>query len=304
MAGNSEETAGQAAAARPRERRLPRLGELRNGIALRLLLLVLLFSGAVTLVLTAFQLYLDYRYDVGAIERRLAEVEQGYLDSLAESLWQLDRKQLELQLNGITSLPEVTYAAVIETGNGLQPLAVATGLEGAGSVLRREVPILYADGGTGRLIGRFVVEASLAGVYQRLMQDALVILVSQGAKTFLVSAFIVFVFYRLVGRHLFQIARAVQDYKPWHPAPPLQLGRTPRKEADELDRVVSAFNDLSASLQRSYGALQEANAELKRDVAARIAAETAQRQSEERFHDYAVAASDWFWETGPDHRFT
>jgi len=28
------------------------------------------------------------------------------------------------------------------------------------------------------------------------------------------------------------------------------------------------------------------------------------RESEERFHDYAVAASDWFWETGSDHRFS
>jgi two-component system cell cycle sensor histidine kinase PleC len=28
------------------------------------------------------------------------------------------------------------------------------------------------------------------------------------------------------------------------------------------------------------------------------------RHSEQRFRDYAEIASDWFWETGPDHRFT
>lgn len=28
------------------------------------------------------------------------------------------------------------------------------------------------------------------------------------------------------------------------------------------------------------------------------------QRSEERFRDIAEAASDWFWETGPDHRFT
>ena len=27
-------------------------------------------------------------------------------------------------------------------------------------------------------------------------------------------------------------------------------------------------------------------------------------RGEERFRDYAEVASDWFWETGPDHRFT
>jgi PAS domain S-box-containing protein len=303
MAGNTEETAGLAAGTGPAERQLPRLGELRNGIALRLLVLILLFSSAVTLVLTAVQLYFDYRFDVSAIEQRMSEIEKGYISSLAEGLWQLDRKQLELQLSGIASLPEVTYAAVIESGNGGQPLVVATGAEGAGAVVRREVPILYAAEDGQRMIGRFVVEASLAGVYQRLIESALVILVSQGAKTFLVSAFIVFVFYRLVGRHLFQIARAVAGYDLWQPAAPLRLSRPARKQADELDRVVTAFNDLCASLQRSYGELQQANADLKRDVAARIAAEVALRESEERFHDYAVAASDWFWETGPDHRF-
>ena len=303
MAGNTEEIAGPAAGTGPTERQLPRLGELRNGIALRLLVLILLFSSAVTLVLTAVQLYFDYRFDVSAIEQRMGEIEKGYISSLAEGLWQLDRKQLELQLSGIASLPEVTYAAVIESGNGGQPLVVATGTEGAGAVVRREVPILYAAEDGQRMIGRFVVEASLAGVYQRLIESALVILVSQGAKTFLVSAFIVFVFYRLVGRHLFQIARAVAGYDLWQPAAPLRLSRPARKEADELDRVVTAFNDLCASLQRSYGELQQANADLKRDVAARIAAEVALRESEERFHDYAVAASDWFWETGPDHRF-
>ena len=283
MAGNSEDIAGQPGGAGASERQLPRLGELRNGIALRLLILILLFSSAVTLILTGVQLYFDYRIDVNAIEQRLGEIEKGYLSSLAEGLWQLDRRQLQLQLQGIASLPEVSYAAVIESGNGGQPLVVTAGTEGAGAVLRREVPILYQAEDGQRMIGRFVVEASLADVYQRLLESALVILVTQGAKTFLVSAFIVFVFYRLVGRHLFRIARAVAGYDPRRRAPPQRLNRPVRKQADELDRVVTAFNDLGSTLQRSYGEL---------------------RESEARFHDYAVAASDWFWETGPDHRFT
>jgi PAS domain S-box-containing protein len=33
-------------------------------------------------------------------------------------------------------------------------------------------------------------------------------------------------------------------------------------------------------------------------------ADEALRESEQRFRDYAESASDWLWETGPDHRFT
>ena len=39
------------------------------------------------------------------------------------------------------------------------------------------------------------------------------------------------------------------------------------------------------------------------DVTATKQAEVALRYSEQRFRDYAETASDWLWETGPDHRF-
>jgi PAS domain S-box-containing protein len=40
------------------------------------------------------------------------------------------------------------------------------------------------------------------------------------------------------------------------------------------------------------------------DIEDRKLTDVALRQSEQRFRDYAETASDWLWETGPDHRFT
>jgi PAS domain S-box-containing protein len=40
------------------------------------------------------------------------------------------------------------------------------------------------------------------------------------------------------------------------------------------------------------------------DITQRKLAQQALKENEERFRDYAETASDWFWETGPDHRFT
>lgn len=40
------------------------------------------------------------------------------------------------------------------------------------------------------------------------------------------------------------------------------------------------------------------------DITAAKEAERKLRESEQRFRDYAETASDWFWETGPDHRLT
>jgi PAS domain S-box-containing protein len=50
--------------------------------------------------------------------------------------------------------------------------------------------------------------------------------------------------------------------------------------------------------------LQEVNARLQRDLFVRQKAEHDAQLSEQRFRDYAETASDWFWETGPDHHFT
>jgi PAS domain S-box-containing protein len=45
-------------------------------------------------------------------------------------------------------------------------------------------------------------------------------------------------------------------------------------------------------------------ASIARDITRRKQMEAALRESEQRFRDYAETASDWFWETGPDHTFT
>lgn len=41
-----------------------------------------------------------------------------------------------------------------------------------------------------------------------------------------------------------------------------------------------------------------------RDITSRKRVQEALRESEQRFRDYTETASDWFWESGPDHRFT
>ncbi len=55
-------------------------------------------------------------------------------------------------------------------------------------------------------------------------------------------------------------------------------------------------SDQDGSPHRLVGVLE--------DVTERRSAETALKQEEQRFRDFAEAASDWFWEMGPDLRFT
>jgi PAS domain S-box-containing protein len=276
----------------------------RSGVGPRLLAAVLLFSSIVTLALTALQLYLDYDREVGLIQTRLDEIGRSTTGSIGESLWNLDQNQLRLQLDGILRLPDIRAAEVHEITDRPNPIRLAVGEPSTRSIVTRDYALNYGVQGTARPIGVLHVEATLTDVYQQLLNRALVILASQAAKTFLVSLFIIYMVHLLVTRHLVAIAEFVSKYSLARPPPPLQLDRRPPYDADELDKVIDAFNAMCANLERAYGELREANANLEHDLNIRRRAEEDARASEQRFRDYAETASDWFWETGPDHVFT
>jgi hypothetical protein len=178
----------------------PSIERLRGSVALRLLGYVLLFSSAVTLVLTLIQLYFEYRQDLGTIETRLSEIERGYSGSLGESLWHMDGEQLRIQADGILRLPDISAVEIRETYSPGHPIVVTAGQSLSHSVITRDSPVSYRVQGSEQKIGMLHVEASLVETYRELMNRTLIILLSQAAKTFLVSIFIVFIFYRRAGK--------------------------------------------------------------------------------------------------------
>jgi PAS domain S-box-containing protein len=256
----------------------------RHNVSVRLRLLgrVLIFSACVTLVLTLLQLYLEYRRDVSALESQLEQIGKSNLDSLAESLWGLDEKQLRLQLAGILRLPDIRSVEVIESGSTGYRLVIRLGKNSISLPIKHEYPLRYNVEGKNLMIGTLYVEATLADIYHRLFNTGLTILVSQAAEIFLVSLFIFYIFNDLVTRHLFAIAAFVDSYQIHDPPLPLHLRRPPRRHEDELQRVVTAFNALSDDLQSAYRNLHDVNDQLTRDVAARRRAEAVLQEREAR----------------------
>ena len=238
------------------------LNRLRHGIALRLLVGVLLFSSAITLVLTALQLYLDYRHDVGVIENRMSEIQASNLQSLSEGLWNLDTRQLELQVEGILRLPAISFVEVRETTDRANPMVVAAGHRQEKAGVKREFPLLHVYRGKQDQLGILTVEATLDEVYSTLLDKVIVILLSQGAKTFLVSFFILYIVHRLVTRHLTAFAGFLTRYNLRQPLPPLRLQRRRPKDEDELDQVVTAFETMRRNLERAYDDLRRSEAYL------------------------------------------
>ncbi len=255
---------------------MPSLINLRSaanpGIGWRFAFYILLFSSIVTLLATALQLTVEYRRDVNGIEMQLDQIRGSYSQSLASSLWVASRQDLQLQLEGILRLPDMQYLEIVSDTN----TAIATaGAPLAGQTVMREFPLNFIYRGKAVYLGKVRAVASLAGVYQRLQDEILVILAAQGVKTFLVSFFVLVLFQFLVGRHLKAIAAFSGRLQAGGLGVPLVLDRQPAAGEDELDLAVHALNAMRLRLKESYGQLQ---------------------RSEERYRLVADATQDGLWD--------
>src|SRR5690625_5801402 len=129
------------------------------GIGRQVLVSILLFSSLVTLVATALQLYTDYRRDIGIIENRLEDIDSSYLASLSASLWNLDVNQLQIQLEGISHLPDIHSVSVREIQEQISnPLELSLGTLRESQHITREYPIYHEAGTEQRQIGILVVQ--------------------------------------------------------------------------------------------------------------------------------------------------
>ena len=235
----------------------------RRSVGFRLLLWILGASTAVTLLSTALQLGLDYRHDVAAIDQRIDEIERGSLDSIANSLWNVDVTNLKLQLDGILRLPDMQAVEVRETAAAMaDPVVVVVGTRMDGAKISRQLPLIHAEDGRSQQIGTLYAEASLISVFRRLWERCVIILLTNGIKTFLISALILSIVHRAVTRHITAIATAFEDFDLRAPPAMLRLSGPRPVAGDELDQLAAAFNSLSAGLGQAYGELATANTDL------------------------------------------
>jgi PAS domain S-box-containing protein len=234
---------------------------LAGGIASAVLLRVVLFSLLVTLVLTVVQLSLSYRSERQRLESRFGEIDQATSRSLSESLWALDTQLIEKQLEGILRLPSMRAAEVREIGASAHGLTVFRGERQTARAVVKEFP-LACCGEDPQVIGVLHIEATLSDIYRDVAAQAVVILLSNAATTFLVALFILFLVHRRVTRHLLDIAASLgNESRDDTDAVPLQL-RRPRGKGDELDQLVDAFNANRARLRQHAEEIGNANARM------------------------------------------
>jgi len=82
----------------------------------RLILYIILFSSAITVLTTATQLFFDYRHDVALIEEHFKEIRGTHLPGLEARMWVMDVKQVHTMLEGVVSLRDIRYLGISDRG--------------------------------------------------------------------------------------------------------------------------------------------------------------------------------------------
>jgi len=233
----------------------------KQSIGHRFAVYILLFSSIVTLILTALQLGIEYHKDVSEIDSRMSQIRDGYSQSLSNSLWVTSKKDVKLQLEGIIKLPDIEYIEVLSEKN---EVVVAMGLHKPKQTISQVYPLTYMYRGQKLTLGKLHIVATLDGVHTRLRAKVLVILLTQGVKTFLVSFFILYLFHILIGRHLSTIARFVVISKGTGQNDELKLDRPRSKytQDDELNQTIDAINEMKKNLKSYYYELEESEQNL------------------------------------------
>ena len=130
----------------------------RNSIASRLALYILLYSSAITLVLTISQLYLDYRHELDGINNQFEQIRIASLPSIKHNLWVVNHRAIQSQLNDLLALPNMQYLEIQDENN----LAVAsTGTRKGSNIMSREFPLSYEHRNNDVLIGTLRIDATL-----------------------------------------------------------------------------------------------------------------------------------------------
>ncbi len=235
-----------------------------RNLAFRLSVYILICSLCFMLFAVALQLFMSYREELSLVERRMAQIEDSYVMSLSQSVWEMDTLRTAVLLNGMMQLPDMRYVMIRTPGTTV----ASSGTPKTEQVIRREFTLSVlrnakglmprtsapaAGGGLDSspyLLGTLTVVVDLEGIRHRLISGIPLILGTQALQIFFVLCFIMVILEKLLIRHLATLAGYTGQMDIDHLEQPLFLDRDmdKREAADELDSVVNAINAMRLRL--------------------------------------------------------
>lgn len=229
-----------------------------KGLGRRIVTLMILASAALSIIAAAVQLWAEYQRDLGIVLSEFSIVQDSFLSSLENALWQFNFSQVEVLLDGIHAQADVVAVRLeANTGQNWDRGEVTNAAS-----LTRDYVLRY-DGAAPADLGTLSVTLTLEHVRERLVQHFLTVLASNFIKTLAASVLMLLIFDKMVSRHLRSLASETRGGVWETGARRFELDRRKTRNSDELDQIVSALNDAGERISEAMEAEQLRGRELQ-----------------------------------------
>jgi hypothetical protein len=221
-----------------------------KSIRTRLLFYIVIASSVIAFAFILLLLWTNLQNNLDAADTRIEQMEDTVIPAIKGSLWKFDEDQLRISMESFLSLPEVIHVELVwqEAGSGIHRLALGEKREDSDAdrtvATRHHELIHQVDNGEQYPLGELVLTTSAESSYTKLYKDAIYIALLQSLKTLLLSAIILFIFQRVLTRHILDIAQQSRKINLANLSMVFSLNRNNKAHDshDELDEVVSSLD--------------------------------------------------------------
>ena len=234
-----------------------------------LILRILVFSGLVTLIISIYQIYDDYTHEISSIEKEVNQIKEAYQSPLAYSLWNFNTDQIKQIISGLANFPSITFIEVTDTAGDFQFSAGSK----ESNILIFEFPLIFSSEYSKKQeVGSIYIQSSRKPVLEKIRNRVLIIIFSQGIKTFIVSIFIIILIKVSITDHLLNISETLSRFKTgditsFQKENQFRLITLSKKyQDDEIDIVVKKMNDFLNELYKSTAEVHSLNFNLEKMV--------------------------------------
>lgn len=224
----------------------------QSRLSLKLVVYIVLISSLLALIATTLQFYFSYRREIRSVYASIHTIEESYLEPITSSLYQKKPDLTRVLLRATLGLNHIVYAAVREDSSGSESLVF--GRSDVQHPIKREYELEFILPVEGiHHAGTLVVIASLDGVYARLLDQLVVVLLTNLAKTVVAIIAILAVIQAFLTQRLQKISEYLKSLNPYALDQPLLL-QTREKwgKPDEITGLVDDINDLRERLKKGF----------------------------------------------------
>ena len=182
----------------------------------RILLLTILVSSILSTIFTFISLSVDYKLGVKKMDQRIRNIEITTLGSLKGALWDLNMKIIQVQLTDLAEVEGITWVQLIDESSAtlFEKKSVRNAGKGLSfSSFKKTYPLYFEIDGQRIYGGKLLINYSREHIYKEVIRRALIVFISQAAKTFFVSFLLVLLYEKLITNDLVNISSVLKGLK-------------------------------------------------------------------------------------------